>query len=224
MRRADTKSSAPDRGGRPPRPALARSAFISAATACANTSPRTDRRRSASKPAKSFCANARSSGIASTRSGQPRVVAAHEVHQQLRRAVAKRLVQGDAQAGFGDFGGAIPDQLLREARDVASAAPRPARSRRRRPCRAVRSPRSAGRAAAFRLLRQHQRIGRQRHAQLADDGLERESAGHVLVRIERRGGDLAGELGDQVEADGLRIARRDRSRCARSDRRRASRR
>ena len=44
-----------------------------------------------------------------------------------------------------------------------------------------------------RFLRQHQRIGRQRHAELADRGLQLEPAGDVLVGVERRGGDLAGD-------------------------------
>ena len=137
---------------------------------------------------------------------EPRVVAAGEVHPQLRRAVAERLVQGHTQAGRGNLDRMIPDQLLGEPLHVFREGGRGSRGD--GICLSQETNRCGSEVdrQRARFLGQHQRIRRQRNAKLAHRGFECEPACDLVVGIKRRGKHFPADLRDEIEADRLRIA------------------
>ena len=140
---------------------------------------------------------------------QSRVRIPEEIQGEVRGRVAERLVQVHAQPGLGGRHAHVEHDLTREAQHVPGKGG--GGRRRHGPCLAEQSERGGAqvRWQASRLRRQHQRIRRQRHAQLSNRVFECEAARDLLVRIERRGGDLAGDAGDQIERHGGRVAGRD---------------
>ncbi len=130
--------------------------------------------------------------------GQLGVLAAELVQPQIGGCARRALAEGDAEPGGRSLDGAIDHHLLREADQIGRN--RGGWCRRHGPGPAEQADHGFAQRGrqAIGLLRQHQRVRRQRHAEFADGRLEEEAAVDVLVAVERRGGDLAGALGDET--------------------------
>ena len=153
--------------------------------------------------------------------GQPRVVAADEVHPQLRGAVGAAARAADAEAGFGHFDRAIEHDLLREALHVRRQRRR--RRRRDRPRlaeQAERRRRAESGGSAFASF-----------GSTSESGDSGTPSSPTAVFSSKRPATFSSEssvaavtlpvtLRDQIEADRRRVARRDRLDLAASARRR----